>query len=87
MLVMQVMLDILLGMLLQGLSPIKVRSSLMLLYGNLGVFATVTNPNCIPIGLYTIRHEAFKARIRDPVPSDDMIEVFPKITCPSLSSD
>jgi hypothetical protein len=64
-LVLQVVFDIEFGVFLQKLGPMEVACSLTSIEGNLWVSGPVDNPHDIPIGLRTVRHEAFEVRLGD----------------------
>ena len=59
-LVLEVVLNELLRVLLKGLAPVKITRSFTTKHGNLGITATVDNPNRIPVGLGAISHETLE---------------------------
>ena len=77
-LVLQVMLDIELGVFLQRLGPMEVAGSLTPTNGNLWVSGPVSNPHGIPIGLGTVCHEAFEVGLGDSMAGHDVVEVMPE---------
>ena len=62
MLVLEVVLNELLGVLLKGLAPMKIAHLLTTKYGNLEITVTVDNSNNILVGLGTISHETLELR-------------------------
>ena len=76
MLVLQVVCNILLSMLLQGLSLVEEASSLTALYWNLMILATIYNLDSIPIGMCAIRHESFELTIEDSMSIHDVIKIL-----------
>ena len=60
-LVLEVVLNVLLGVLLKELTPMKIARLLMIKHGNLGITATIDDSNCILVGLGTISHETYGA--------------------------
>ena len=78
MLVLQVVLDIEFGVFLQRLGPMEVAGSLTPIDGNLWISGPVDNPDGIPIGLGTVRHEAFEVGLGDSMASHDVVEVMPE---------
>ena len=77
-LVLEVVLNILFGVLLQRLAPMKIASALLAGHRDLEITAIVDNLDCIPIGLNTISHESLELRRRYIMPSHDVIEILPK---------
>jgi hypothetical protein len=77
-LVLQIVLDIDFSVFLQRLGPIEVAGSLASIDGNLRISRSVDNPNGIPIGLCTVRNEAFEVRLGDAMMTHDVIKVMPK---------
>ena len=59
-LVLEVVLNELLGVLLKGLAPVKIACLLTTKHGNLRITATIDNLNRIPIDLGTISHETLE---------------------------
>jgi hypothetical protein len=86
-LVLQVMLDIELGVILQRLGPMEIAGFLMPIDGNLWVSELVNNPHGIPIGLGTVRHEAFQVGFGDSMAAMTWLRLCQKTTRASLSSD
>ena len=72
------MLNILLGVLLQRLAPMEIASALSARHRDLGITATIKNPDCIPIGLSAISHESLELRQWYTMPCHNMVEVLPK---------
>jgi hypothetical protein len=56
----------------------KKTSALTTLHWNFGILWTIHNANIIPIGLRTVRHEAYKAWMWDTVSGHDVVEVLPE---------
>jgi hypothetical protein len=77
-LVLQVVLDIEFGVFFQRLDPMEVAGSLASIDGHLRISRPVDNPDDIPIGLRTVRHESFEMRLGNSMPSHDVVEVVPK---------
>ena len=59
-LVLEVLLNELLGVLLKELALVKIARSLTTKHGNLGITATVDNLNRIPVGMGAINHETLE---------------------------
>ena len=59
-LVLEVVLNVLLGVLLKGLAPMKIALLVMTKYGKLGITAIVDDSNHIPVGLDAISHETLE---------------------------
>lgn len=78
MLVLQVVLDIELGMFFQRLGPMKVAGSFASIDGNLRIPRPVDNAHGIPIGLRTVSHETLEVRLGNSMPSHDVVEVVPE---------
>jgi hypothetical protein len=76
-LVLQVVLDIELGVFLQRLGSMKVARSLASIDGNLMISKPIDNPNGIPV-VRTVIHESFEVRLGNSIPSHDMVEVVPE---------
>ena len=74
--VLEVVLNILLGVLLKGLVPMKITRLFMTKHGNLGITATEDDSNCIPVGLGTINHETLELWQWYTIPSHDVVEIF-----------
>jgi hypothetical protein len=79
-LVLHVWLDKLLCMLFQRCSLVEERSALLVLHGNLWITTAIDNSDNIPIGLYTVCHEAFEVGILHAVFSHEIIEFSPHDT-------
>jgi hypothetical protein len=77
-LVLHVVLDIQLGVFLQRLGPVEIAGILAPIDWILQISRSVNNPDSIPIGLRTFRHEAFEERLGDAMSSHDVVEVIPK---------
>jgi hypothetical protein len=77
-LVLQVVLNIELGVFLQRLGPMEVAGSLASIDVNLRISRPVDNSDGIPIGLSTVSHESFEVRLGNSMPSHDVIEVVPE---------
>ena len=60
MLVLEVVLNVLLGVLVKGLAPMKIAHLLTTKYANLGITATVDDLNRILVGLGAISHETLE---------------------------
>ena len=82
MLVLEVVHNVLLGVLLQRLALMKIASALSARHKDLGITATIDNRDCIPIGLSAISHETLELRQRYTMPNHNQ-----KIICTSLSSN
>ena len=78
MLVLEVMLDVLFGVLFQRLGPMEIAHPLTAGDRNLGITATVDNPNRIPVCLSAVGHKSLELRSRNFMPSHDMIEILPE---------
>jgi hypothetical protein len=74
-LVLQIMLDIELGVFFQRPGPMEVASSLTPIDENLWISRPVNNPHGIPIGLDTVGHEAFEVGLGDSMAGHDVVEV------------
>jgi hypothetical protein len=79
-LVLYVWLDKLLCMSFQRCSPVEETSALSVLHGDLWITTAIDDSDNIPIGLYTIRHEAFEVGILHAVLCDEIIELSPHDT-------
>ena len=77
-LVLEVVLNELLGMLLKRLASVKIACSLTTKHGNLGITATVDNSNRILVGLGTINHETLELWQWYTISSHDVIEILPE---------
>ena len=75
-LVLEVMLNVLLGMLLQRLATMEIASALSARHRDLGINATIDNLDYIAIGLSAISHESLELRRRYTMPSHDMVEIL-----------
>jgi hypothetical protein len=73
-LVLHVWLDKLLYVSFQQCSPLEETSALLDLNGDLWVTTAIDNSDSIPIGLHTIRHEAFEVGILHAVLSHEIVE-------------
>jgi hypothetical protein len=62
-LVLHVWLDILLCVLFQRCSLVEETCALLVLYGDLWITNAIDDSDNIPIGLHTVRHEAFEVGI------------------------
>ena len=58
--VLEVVHNLLLGVLLKGLLPMKIACLLTSKHGDFGIIATIDDSNCIPIGLGAISHETLE---------------------------
>jgi hypothetical protein len=76
-LVLQVVLDMELGVFLQRMGLMEVVGSLASIDGNLRIFIPVDNPHGIPIGLRIVSHESFEVMLGKSMPSHDVVEVVP----------
>ena len=77
-LVLEVVLNVLLGVLLKGLAPKKLACLLTTKHGNLGITAIVDNSNRIPIGLGAISHETLELWQWYTMLSHNVVEILPK---------
>jgi hypothetical protein len=77
-LVLQVVLDIELGVFLQRLDLMKVAGSLASIDANIRISRPVNNHDGIPIGLRTVSHESFEVRFGNSMPSHNVVEVVPE---------
>ena len=59
-LVLEVVLNVLLGVLFQRLAPMEIASALSARHRDLGITIIIDNPDCIPIGMSTINHESLE---------------------------
>ena len=59
-LVLEVVLNVLLGVLLQRLVTMEIASARSARLRDLVITATIDNPDCIPIGLSSISHESLE---------------------------
>ena len=75
-LVLQVVFDKEFGMFFQRPGPMKVVGYLATIDGIRGIFGFVDDPYCVPIGLCTVRHEAFEVMLGNSMPSHDVVEVM-----------
>ena len=78
MLVLEIVLNELLGVLLKGLALVKIARSLTIKHGNLGITATIDNSNCILVGLGAISHETLELWQWYTMSSHDVIEILPE---------
>ena len=62
MLVLEVVLDVLFSVLFQILGLMKITHLLMACHRNLGITATVNNPNRIPVRLSAVGYKSLKLR-------------------------
>jgi hypothetical protein len=79
-LVLHVWLDILLCVSFQRCSPVEEISALSVLHGDLWITTTIDDSDSIPIGLCTVRHEAFEVGILDAVLCHEIVEFSPRDT-------
>jgi hypothetical protein len=79
-LVLHVWLDILLCVSFQRCSPLEETSALSVLHGDLWITAAINDLDSIPIGLCTVRHEAFEVGILDAVLCHEIVEFYPNDT-------
>jgi hypothetical protein len=79
-LVLHVWLDILLCMSFLRCSPMEETSALSVLHGDLWITAAIDDSDSIPIGLCTIRHEAFEVGILDAVLCHEIVQFSPHDT-------
>jgi hypothetical protein len=56
----------------------EVASFLAPLDRDLGISGAIDDPYDVPIGLYSVRHEAFEVRLLDSMSSHDVVEVMPE---------
>ena len=77
-LVVEVVLNVLFGVLLQRLASMEIASALSVEHRDLGITATIDNPDYIPIGLSAISHKSLEVWQRYTTPSHDVVEIFPK---------
>ena len=75
-LVLEVVLNELLRVLLKELAPVKITRSFTTKHGNLGILATVDNPNRIPVGLGAISHQTLELWQWYSMSSHDVIEIL-----------
>ena len=79
MLVLKVMHNILHGVLLKGLAPMKIACSLTnSKHRNLRITTTVNDSNCIPVGLGAISYETLKLWQWYIIPNHNMVEILSK---------
>jgi hypothetical protein len=79
-LVLHVWLDKLLYVPFQRCRPVEETSALSVLHGDLGITIAIDDSDNIPIGLCTIRHEAFEVGILDAVLCHEIVEFSPHDT-------
>jgi hypothetical protein len=79
-LVLHVWLDILLCVLFQRCSLVEETSALLILHGDLWITTVIDDSDSIPIGMYTVRHEAFEVGILDAVLCHEIVEFSPHDT-------
>jgi hypothetical protein len=72
-LVLHVWLDKLLCVPFQRCHPVEETNVLLILHGDLGITTAIDNSDNIPIGLYTVRHEAFEVGILDAVRCHEIV--------------
>jgi hypothetical protein len=73
-LVLQVWLDKLLCVLFQRCSPVEETSTLTVLHGDLWITTAIDDSDSIPIGLCTVRHEAFEVGILNAILCHEIVE-------------
>jgi hypothetical protein len=66
--------------LFQRCSPVEEISALSVLHGDLWITTTIDDVDIIPIGLCTVRHEAFEVGILHAVLSHEIVEFSPHDT-------
>ena len=76
-LVLEVVLNVLFGVLLERLAPMEIASALSAMHRDLEITATKDNPDCIPIGLSAISHESLELRQWYTMPCHNMVEILP----------
>jgi hypothetical protein len=86
-LVLHVWLDILLCVSFQQYSPVEETRALSVLHGDLWITTAIDDSDNIPIGLRTIRHEAFEVGILHAVLSHEIVEFSPHVHWTFVSSD
>jgi hypothetical protein len=79
-LVLHVWLDILLCVSIQRCSLVEETSVLLVLHRDLWITTAIDDSDNIPIGLSTIRHEAFEVGILDAVLCHEIVEFSPHDT-------
>jgi hypothetical protein len=79
-LVLHVWLDKLLCVSFQQCSPVEETSALMVLHGDLWITTAIDDLDNIPIGLCTVRHEAFEVGILNAVLCHEIVEFSPHDT-------
>jgi hypothetical protein len=77
-LVLEVSTDIGFRTLFKGLGPMEKTRPLLVLHGNRGITTAVYHPDCIPVRLFTVRHESLEFGLRNTLPCHNIIEVLPK---------
>ena len=75
-LVLEVMLNVLLGVLFQRLAPMEIANALSAKHRDLGITTTIDNPDYIPIGLSAISHESLELLLRYTMPNHDVVEIL-----------
>jgi hypothetical protein len=79
-LVLHVWLDILLCVSSQRCGLVEETSVLLVLHGDLWITTAIDDSDNIPIGMNTVRHEAFEVGILDAVLCHEIVEFFPHDT-------
>jgi hypothetical protein len=79
-LVLHVWLDILLCVSIQRCSLVEETSALSVLHRDLWITTAIDDSDSIPIGLSTVRHEAFEVGIHDAVLCHEIVEFSPHDT-------
>jgi hypothetical protein len=80
MLILEVCLNVGLGMLHQGLCPMEQTCYFLVLHWNGSIIASVNYPNCIPVSLSTVCHECFELGLRDTMLCYNNIQILLKDT-------
>ena len=76
MLVLEVVLNVLFGVLLKDLAPMKIDYLLTTKHGNLGITTIVDDSNRIPFGLGAISHETLELWQWYTMLSHDVVEIL-----------
>jgi hypothetical protein len=79
-LVLHVWLDKLLCVLFQQCRPVDKTSALSIFHGDLGITTAIDDSDNIPIGLCSVRHEAFEVGILDAVLCHEIVQFSPHDT-------
>jgi hypothetical protein len=79
-LVLHVWLDKLLCVSFQRCSPVEETSAFLVLHGDLWITTAIDDLDSIPIGLSTVRHEAFEVGILDAVLCNEIVQFSPHNT-------